>query len=485
MAYKVGNRMQQTFLPSSIEDYVTQNDPVRVYDAFVDALDFQQLKIPLDAIQSGADTYYPKQMVKLLIYGYSYGFRSSRKLARACQHNLSFIWLLGGLAPAYRTIARFRDKYKEQIKNILKQSVHMCLKLDLIDGNSLFIDSSVFKANASLQKTYNHERCDKALNKINEHIDQLVDEIQRLDTQEQDKEPLGQLNEQLTDQNKRKEKIEEIVKELNQRQKYCTKDQTPFYNTTDPECSKIHKSNKTTAGYTVQMAVDGKHGLIVHAESTNIHNDAGQLNNQIQESKNALNKLPESVATDTGYYSLPDLSQVDDNITVVIPTQKQVLKERKKDKPTPFDKEQFVYDNKSDQYICPEGHQLNRVGFEKHKQQYVYRTKKKNCLNCRHFGQCTRSPKGRTIKRSLHENLKERLEQIYESEQGQNIYAQRKQRAELPFGHLKHNLSANEFLLKGKSGTNAETSLLFTAFNITRMISIIGAAKLITNLPML
>lgn len=485
MAYKVGNRMQQTFLPNSIEDYVAQNDPVRVYDAFVDALDFQQLKIPLESIQSGADTYYPKQMVKLLVYGYSYGFRSSRKLARACQHNLSFIWLLGGLIPAYRTIARFRDKYKEQIKNILKQSVQMCLKLDLIDGNSLFIDSSVFKANASLQKTYNHERCDKALDAINKHIDQLVDEIQRLDTQEQDQEPLTELKGQLTDQNKRKERIEEIVKELNQRQEQCTKEQTPSYNTTDPQCTKIHKSNKTTAGYTVQMTVEGKHGLIVHAESTNIHNDAGQLSDQIQKSKAVLNNIPKTVATDTGYYSLQDLSKVDSSITVVIPSQKQVLKECKKDKPTPFDKEHFVYDNKSDQYICPEGHRFNRVGFDKHKQQYSYRTKKKNCLTCRHFGECTRSPKGRTIKRSIHENLKEQLEEVYKSEQGQNIYAQRKQKSELPFGHLKHNLQANEFLLKGKSGTNAEISLLSTVFNVTRMISIIGVARLLTNLPAL
>ena len=485
MAYKIGDRMQQTFLPSSIEDYVAQNDSVRVYDAFVDALDFQQLKIPLESYQSGADTYYPKQMVKLLVYGYSYGFRSSRKLARACRHNLSFIWLLGGLTPAYRTIARFRDQYKEQIKNILKQSVQMCLKLELIDGNSLFIDSSVFKADASLNKTYDQDRCHKALNKINEHIDQLVDEIQRLDTQEQDQEPLTELKEQLSDQSKRKERIEEIVKELNQRQKHCTKEQIPSYNTTDPECTKIHKSNKTTAGYSVQMAVDGKHGLIAHAESTSVHNDAGQLHDQIQKSQNMLNKTPQTVAVDTGYYSLQDLSKVDSNIAVVIPSQKQVLKERKKDKSTPFDKEQFVYDEESDQYICPEGYRFNRVSFDKHKQQYAYRTKKKNCLSCRHFGKCTKSPKGRTIKRSIHEKLKEQLEQIYESEQGQAIYIQRKQKAELPFGHLKHNLQATEFLLKGQSGTNAEVSLLSTAFNITRMISIIGVAKLITNLPML
>jgi transposase len=483
MAYKIGNRMQQTLLPNSIEDYVKQNDPVRVYDAFIDALDFEQLGIPIEPYTSGADTYYPKHMVKLLVYGYSYGLRSSRKLSRACTHNLSFIWLLGGLTPAYRTIARFRDRYKEQIKNILKQSVQLCLRLDLIDGNSLFIDSSVFKANASLGKTYDQDRCQKALNKIHEHIDHLVDEIQRLDTQEQDREPLTELTEQLADQNRRKEKIETIVKELNQRQDHCTKEQTPTYNTTDPECAKIHKSNKTTAGYTVQTVVDGKHGLIVHAESTNIPNDAGQFNEQIQNAKDVLGRLPKTAASDTGYYSLPDLSKVDSAVTVVIPTQKQVLKERHKDNPTAFDKEQFVYDEASDQYICPEGHQFNRVGFDQDKQQYSYRTRKKHCLSCRYFGNCTTSPKGRTIKRSLHERLKEQLEQIYDSPEGQEIYALRKQKAELPFGHVKHNLSAAEFLLKGKKGTNAEVSLLSTAFNVARMISIIGMAELLTKLP--
>ena len=91
MAYKIGDRMQQTLLPNTIEDYVKQSDPVRVYDAFVDALDFRQLGIPVESYTSGADTYYPKQMVKLLVYGYSYGLRSSRKISRACTHNLSFI----------------------------------------------------------------------------------------------------------------------------------------------------------------------------------------------------------------------------------------------------------------------------------------------------------------------------------------------------------------------------------------------------------
>lgn len=202
--------------------------------------------------------------------------------------------------------------------------------------------------------------------------------LKRFDTQEQDNESLTGLTEQ-----------------------------TPMYNTTDPECTKIHKSNKTTAGYNVQMVVEGKHGLIVHAESTNSPNDAGQLNDQIQKAKSVLNQTPEYVASDTGYYSLKDLASVDPTTTVVIPPQKQVLKERHKDAPTPLAKEQFTYDERSDQYICPEGQKLNRVGFDKNKQAYVYRAHQDTCLSCAHYGTCTTSSNGRIIKRSIPERLKE------------------------------------------------------------------------------
>ncbi len=121
MAYKIGNKMQLSLFPDRIDDYVGPNDPVRVYDAFVDALDFCSLGISIEQSKSGADEYYPKQMLKLFVYGCSYGFRSSRKLERACEHNVSFMWLMNGLKPDYRTIARFRKRHKEAVKKVLKQ----------------------------------------------------------------------------------------------------------------------------------------------------------------------------------------------------------------------------------------------------------------------------------------------------------------------------------------------------------------------------
>ena len=120
MAYIMGSREQKTFFPPTIEDYVGKEDPVRVYDAFIENIDMEEMGIPIEPYQAGAHTFYPRAMLKLIVYGYSYGIRSSRKLERACYHNLSFLWLVSGIQPDYRTIARFRSDNKEAIKTGIK-----------------------------------------------------------------------------------------------------------------------------------------------------------------------------------------------------------------------------------------------------------------------------------------------------------------------------------------------------------------------------
>ena len=139
MAFITGSRKQISFLSPKIEDYVGKEDPVRVYDAFIESIGLHEIGIIIDPCQAGALSFDPKAMLKLIVYGYSYGIRSSRKLERACYHNLSFMWLLSGILPDYRTIARFRSDNKEAIKRILKQNVKLCIKLGLIEGNTLFL----------------------------------------------------------------------------------------------------------------------------------------------------------------------------------------------------------------------------------------------------------------------------------------------------------------------------------------------------------
>lgn len=475
MAYKVGDRLQKTLFPNIIDDYIGEHDPVRVYDSFVDSLNLEKLGIHEEYNKAGADEYQPRNMLKLIIYGYSYGVRTSRKLELACHHNLSFIWLMGGLKPAYRTIARFRSENKEVIKNVLKQCVKLCIKFNLIEGNTLFIDGSSFRGDASIRNTWTSERCDKALKAIDKRIDELIEEAERIDKEEEEKGSLVEIKEELRDKEVLKEQIQEIALELNNTGKTQT-------NTTDADCVKVKGRQGLHAGYNVQMAVDEKHGLIVNSEATSHSQDANQFSAQVKKASEVLNKKPKIVCSDSGYHSVKDISKVDKNIMVVMPSQKQVQEENGFFL-GPFDKNSFTYDVQKDEYICPEGNRLTYIGTAKSGRRIgnrLFRAKAAECRLCRHFGTCTKSIHGRTVDRLGEEELKDKLEKIYISAEGQRIYKQRKEKVELTFGHIKRNLKAGQFLLRGKDKVDAEVSILSTCFNIVRMITIVGIPNLLS-----
>ena len=473
MAYKIGNRTQQTLLPPIIDDYVGSEDPVRVYDAFGEALDLKVLGISIEPL-SGADEYYPKDMLKLIIYAYSYGFRGSRKIERACSHNLSFQWLMGGQKPDYRTIARFRNKYKEQIKQVIKQCAHICMNLDLIAGNTLFTDGSKFRANASINQTWTKEKCEKYLIKINEHIDHLMDECETIDTHEDQESSTIKPRKKIEDKKKLIQKMQKVMNQLNNENKSAI-------NSTDVDSVNAKGRQGIHASHNIQINVDDKHGLIVHGESVSQNNDRSQLSQQVDKSSKNLGKKPKNACADAGYDSIEDLNKIDKNIKVIVPNQKQVQKERGQ-KPKPFDKEHFQYDNQVDQYICPEGNSLKYKRLQKERQAKVYQADAKDCQTCRHASGCTSSKSGRIVKRLVHENYSQQMEALYNSSEGQEIYQRRKEKVEHPFGHLKRNLGAGQFMLRGKDKVDAEVSILSTCFNIARMITVIGIPKLIVRL---
>src|SRR4030042_6151919 len=188
MAYRYGNRCQFGLFPQSIEDYVAPHDPVRAYDAFVEALDFNDLGIQIDPNQVGNSEYDPTAMLKLFAYGYSYGTKSSRKLERETHHNLSFIWLMGGLKPDHKTIAKFRRKNKEALKKVLRQCARMCLKLNLIAGNVLFVDGTKLRAKAPRGEAHDQAYYEQHLSEIDRRIEQLVEECEKIDDTEEGRE---------------------------------------------------------------------------------------------------------------------------------------------------------------------------------------------------------------------------------------------------------------------------------------------------------
>jgi transposase len=473
MAYRYGDRFQIGLFPRSIEDYVAPNDPVRAYDAFVEALDFNALGIEIDPNQVGNSEYDPKAMLKLFVYGYSYGTKTSRKLERETHHNLSFIWLMGGLKPDHKTIAEFRRKNKGALKNVLRQCARMCLKLDLIVGNVLFVDGTKIRANASRAETHDQAYYEQHLSEIDGRIEQLVEECEKIDEMEEGQKSWVEMDHELTQKKELKERIQEALKTLKETGR-------KELNFTDPDCALMRSIQGSHASYNVQSVVDDKHGLIVHAEAVSETSDVNQFAQQIDQANDVLEKSCEVACADAGYADTEELQKIDaKGIKVVVPSQRQALHEEE----DPFSKSHFRYDQEQDCYWCPEGHRLSYVGTDKSSGKRHYQiTHRKICQSCVHYGQCTEAKKGRKIIRLPLEEVKERLEAQYEEASSQEIYGRRKARAEHPFGHIKRNLKTDAFLIRGQTGVNAETSLLATCFNLARMITVLGVSGLIEKL---
>lgn len=477
MTYIIGNRNQKVLFPPAIKDYVGSEDPVRAYDAFVENLDLQEMGFVTNPDKAGAHEYYPRAILKLIVYGYSYGERSSRRLERACYHNLSFMWLVSGIKPDYRTISRFRRENKEAIKQVLKQNVKFCIELDLIEGNTLFVDGSKFRANASINNTWDEKRCEKYIEVAEKNIERILEEVEQIDKEEDSKGSLVKLREDLHGHEKLQAKVKEISKKL----KETGKDKI---NATDIDSVNGKTRQGSHAIMNCEVSTDKKHGLIVNSEAVSQNNDLNQLSPQVEQCTATLGKPPAQVVSDSGYFSLKDIEKVPESVKVIMPSRRQAQKENKKAEVEPFGKEEFGYDKERDVYICPEGKILKNKGIAFGSEEKIsYKATGKECRKCKHFGICTTSKNGRWVVRMVEqEELKERLEEIYHEGESQELYKLRKEKAELPFGHMKRNLGAGQFLLRGKEGVDAEISILSTCFNMARMITIIGVPMLIAKL---
>ena len=474
MAYRYGNREQLGLFPQSIEDYVTQEDPVRVYDAFVESLDFSQLGIELDEGQVGNSEYDPRAMLKLLVYGYSYGIKGSRKLERECHHNLSFIWLMGGLKPDHKTIAEFRRRHKKALKEVLKQCVRLCVKLDLIAGNVLFVDGTKIRANAGRGKTHDRAYYEKVMAELDRRIEKLLEDCEREDQKEEGLGSSVAMGKELGKAEGLKKKIQQALEALKQSGKQRI-------NLTDPDCALMHSVQGSHASYNVQGVVDDQHGLIVHVEAVSATSDINQFAEQVEQAHKILNKPCEVACADAGYADTTELKKIDDQgIKVVVPSQRQAL-HKKQDKP--FSKSHFRYDKEKDCYFCPEQNQLRYECTDPKRGKKYYRiTEPGLCHGCVHYGKCTTNKNGRRIMRLVLEDLKEKFEAQYEA--SKEVYARRKTRAEHPFGHIKRNLKTDGFMLRGKDGVQAESSLLATCFDLRRMMTILGISGLMERLRM-
>jgi hypothetical protein len=334
------------------------------------------------------------------------------------------------------------------------------------------VDGTKIRANAGRGKSHGREWYDKKLQELDERIEQLLAESERIDQEQEGEGSSVKMNQELAQAERFKEKIKRALKAMEESGR-------ERINLTDPDCAIMRSVQGSHASYNVQSVVDDQHGLIVHVEAVNDTSDVNQFARQIDGAQQELGKPCQVGCADAGYADTEELKKIDgQEIKVVVPSQRQALHSQKE---KPFSKSQFRYDAGKDRYVCPQDKELSYVGTDHKNGKKDYRISEPGiCQSCVNWGRCTTAKLGRKIVRLALEEDKQRFEAQYEA--SKEIYDRRKTRAELPFGHIKRNLKTDSFMLRGHDGVGAEASILATCFDLRRMMTLMGIGALIEKL---
>ncbi|MDE5447338.1 IS1182 family transposase [Bradyrhizobium sp. CSA207] len=477
--FKTGiSRDQPSFLPPRVDDYVAIDNPVRAIEAFVAALDLGKLGFSHAGSGGGAGQppYDPADLLKLYLYGYINRVRSSRSLEREAGRNLELIWLMKRLVPGYRTIAKFRQENWKALKAVHREFVLVLRHLDLVGGEIVAIDGAFFDGNASKASIKTQRKLAKRLAEIEQEIEAYGAALEANDSAEADRPAVGRDGEgdgggnvaqKMTALMARRASLQADLAQLEE------SGQTQL-SRTDPDARLLSKNGQVVAGYNVQIAVDGKHKLLVEDEVVNDGNDTGQLHNMAKAAKAELGVETLTVLADTGYYNGNALKACEeDGIVAYVP---QARRNARLEAEGRISHEAFVYDAEANVYRCPAGKLLTPTDGRKNNGGRIeirYVSRKADCDACTLRSRClsAKTPT-RTVQRWEHEDV---LDRHRARMKGANaLMSRRAQLAEHPFGTLKCRAGYRHFLVRGFDKVRGEWSLMALCYNFSRVLSILG-----------
>jgi transposase len=444
------DRNQLNLIPISFDEMIDENNPVRVIEAFVEMLDMEKMNYNY-AIPSktGRPPYNPKDMLKLYVYGYFNGIRTSRKLERECKRNIELMWLLKNLTPDDKTISDFRKDNKKAVISAFKQFSMLCQELNLIGKEIVAIDGSKFRACNSRHKSYTKNKVARMLKYYEECAKKYME---LLETDE----PI----ENITELNQKLEKALVRIKELNEMAVVI--EEKGEISITDPDARHMSVSNNgTDISHNVQTAVDEKHHLIVALDVTSNAQDNGQLTPMAEMAKAELGVDEITVLADKGYYNGKCLKYCQENgIKAIVSKQKHGSQTGDEN----YSKDKFIYNKEKDIFICPQGHELKCVS-SKSAKQIKYKTKE--CKNCHFRDNCTKNDRGREIIiNEYHENYL-KADELFA--QNVELYKKRQMIVEHPFGTIKRALGYTYFLTIGNENVKNESYLHCLTYNLKRV----------------
>lgn len=463
------DRSQATLLPEYLDDYIGEDNPVCAVDAFVGELDLNALGFKgADPAVTGRPSYHPAVLLKIYIYGYLNRIPSSRRLEREAQRNIELMWLTGRLAPDFKTIADFRRDNGAGIRNVCRRFVQLCRELRLFTQAIVAVDSSKFKAVNSRDRNFTPGKVDKRQQQIEQSIERYLAALETADrTQpaevEAKTERLREKIKTLREQMRRMEAIREELKRQPDEQ----------LSQTDPDARSMISQAKGTGlvGYNVQAVVDAKHHLIVAHEVTNVGSDRAQLTKMATAAREAMDKRQLKALADRGYFSGPEIKACTEaGITPLVP--KPMTSNAKAE--GRFSKADFIYIAKDDEYQCPAGQRAIYRMTTVENGLRLHRYWSSTCPRCPLKARCTPSDY-RRITRWEHEAILEAMQRRLDRKP--QAMTLRRRTIEHVFGTLKHWMGSTHFLTRGLTHVGTEMSLHVLAYNLKRLINLLGMAK--------
>jgi len=466
------DRSQTTLFPERLEDWVGEDNPVRVIDVFVDELDLGELGFErVSPRWTGRPGYHPSALLKLYIYGYLNRVQSSRRLEREAGRNVEVMWLTGRLVPDHKTIAEFRKDNGKAIRKVCAAFVSICRGLDLFAGACVAIDGAKFKAVNARDRNFTRAKMKRRLEQIEESVTRYLHQLDSADRQEASLARETKI-ERLTDKIAKLKQEMQRLKALESEMLVAPDQQISL---TDPDARSMATSGRGSGivGYNVQAAVDTEHHLIVAHEVINEGTDRSQLSPMSKKAKQELETDTLDVVADRGYFNGDEILACDRaGITVTLP---KPLTSGVKAKGR-YGKQDFRYVAKEDVYICPAGERLTYHYTNVEAGRTLRRYWTNLCQDCAIKHLCT-TGKERRIARWEHEHVLEDVERRLD--ENPEKMRTRRQTAEHPFGTIKSWMGYTHFQMKTLKNVRAEMALHVLAYNIKRVMTIMGATPLI------
>jgi transposase len=466
------DRRQSFLLPQSLDDYVAEDNPVRVIEVFIDELDLGGLGFAgVHPAATGRPAYHPSTLLKIYLYGYLNRVQSSRRLEREAGRNIELMWLTGRLAPDFKTIANFRRDNGAAIRAVCGQFIELCRRLKLFAKAIVAIDGSKFKAVNNRDKNYTVAKVAKRMEQVDASIARYLVALDRADREESDvteagttriKDKIAGLRRQMQD-----------LKAMEQQVHVAPDKQVSL---TDPDARSMATSGRGTGmvGYNVQTAVDAEKHLIVAHEVTNLGHDRTQLESMGLKAKAATGCEQITVLADRGYFNGEQILACEG--TGVLPcipkTDTSTAAQRGF-----FTRHHFIYDAENDHYTCPAGQKLTKgLGRSDRKDDIDHYRHLTACFTCPLKANCT-PDKLKRLKRWQHEDVLEKMQARLD--RMPDAMGVRRQTVEHPFGTLKAWMGSTHFLTRSLEKVRTEMSLHVLAYNMKRMIQIFGVQPLI------